>query len=72
MYHQVLPFGELRVRSLEQRPKIGAVPFEPPQASKRARRVGKLAVILVSSQREIRIPYETIWNAHGTRVFCGG
>jgi hypothetical protein len=69
MYHQVLPFGELRVRSLEQRPKIGAVPFESPQASERARRVGKLAVILVSSQREIQIPYETIRNAHGTRVF---
>jgi hypothetical protein len=69
MYLQVLPFGELRVRSLEQRPKIGAVPFEPSQASERARRVGKLAVILVSSQREIRIPYETSQNAHDTCAF---
>jgi hypothetical protein len=64
-YLQVLPFSELHVRFLEQRPKISAVPFEPPQASERARRVGELAVLLVSSQREI--PYETSRNAHGTR-----
>jgi hypothetical protein len=66
-YLQVLPFGELQVRFLEQRPKIGAFPFEPLQASERARRGGELVVILVSSQREI--PYETSRNAHGTRPF---
>jgi hypothetical protein len=55
-YLQVLPFGELHVRFLEQGPKIGAVPFELSQASQRARRVSEL-VVLISSQREI--PYET-------------
>jgi len=52
-YLQVLPFGELHVRLLQQRPKVGAVPFEALQASERTRRVGELAVLLVSSQREI-------------------
>jgi len=49
-YLQVLPFGELHVRLLQQRPKVGAVPFEALQASERTRRVGELAVLLVSSQ----------------------
>jgi len=56
-YLHVLPFGELHVGFLEQRPKIGAVPFESPQASEGARWIGELAVLLVSSQRQI--PCET-------------
>jgi hypothetical protein len=65
-YLQVLPFGELHVRFLEQRPKIGAVPFESPQAFEGARRIGELAVLLVSSQCEI--PCATNRNAHTCSV----
>jgi hypothetical protein len=50
---QVLPFGELHVRFLEQGPKIGVVVFGSPQAFEGARRIGELAVLLVSSQHEI-------------------
>jgi hypothetical protein len=49
----VLPFGELHVRLLQQRPKVRAVSLEPPPASERARRVGELAVLFIRLQREI-------------------
>jgi hypothetical protein len=52
-YFQVLPFGELHVRLLQEGPKVGAVPFEALQASERTRWISKLAALLVNFQREI-------------------